>query len=158
METANIGVYGYKSLPDEFQYKDNYLNGAFIDIGTKGKDATVYYSKEPYAFFIKVTGVYGEHLFFTVKSIKIISNTGKDFSESILNLPSTTDFKLKKETPKNYNYVEGGYVTDHIFYFSDDEIYINIVIEIVTKKTKEEKKMSFKLIKTINKGLFQFYG
>ena len=81
LETENVGSYGYNSLPDEIQYEKNYLNGAFVEIGAKGKDATVYSSKEPYAFIIYLVGKSGEHIYYSIDNIRILSSSGIDHTE-----------------------------------------------------------------------------
>ena len=155
LETENIGFYGISDMPNEIKYNKNYLNGAFIDIGTKGKDATVYSSKEPYTLYIIATGKLGEHTYFTLKNLQIISSSGIDYSELIHDLPATIDFKTSDIIFDDY--LKGGYFTDYVFFFYDEEIYIKFLIEVSTKEKTEEREMFFTLTKLKRKGLFQSY-
>jgi len=157
LKTENIGPYGFDSLPDEVQYEKHYLNGAFIIIGAKGKDATVYSSNEPYNFFIYLTGKTDEHMYFSIENIRIASSSGIDYTELISDLPITIDFKTINTIPKTVNYVRGRYSTEYIFNFSDDEIYISFLLEVTTKETKEKKEMFFTLTKITKRGIFQSY-
>jgi len=156
IETENI-IHRFDSLPDESQYKINYLNGAFVDIVIVGKDATVYSSKEPYAIFIFLTGKSDEHINFTIHNINILTSKGINYTETIQDLPIIIDFKTINLIPPNYNYIRGKYTTDYIYNFNDDEIYISLILDVLTEEKSEEKEMFFTLTKKIKRGLFQSY-
>jgi hypothetical protein len=156
LETETI-VHRFDNLPDKVQYEDNYLNGAFVDIGAIGENATVYSSREPYAIFIYLIGKSGEHINFSIDNMEILSSSGNDYSNSILDIPVIVDFETINLIPQNNNYVRGRYSTDYIFNFYDDEIYISFILEVSTEEKKERKEMVFTLTKISKKGLFQSY-
>jgi len=157
LETENIGPYGFDSLPDEVQYGKHYLNGAFIIIGAKGKDATVYKSEEPYNLFIHLTGKTDEHIYYSIDNIRIISSNGIDYTELISDLPITINFETIETIPKTVNYVRGFYSTDYVFNFSDEKIFISFLLEVTTIESKEKNEVFFTLTKITKRGLFQSY-
>jgi len=158
LKIENVRLHRYSnSLPDKTQFKDNYLNGAFISISAKGKNATVYSSKEPYAISINLKGKTDEHINFTVSDIKILSSKGIDYSELIHGLPVVIDLITIDLVRQNDDYVYGGYATDYIFNFCDDEIYISLILDVLTYEKNEKREMFFTLSKIIKRGLFQSY-
>ena len=132
-----------------------FINDTYIRIGTQGKEATYYSSKQPYRLIIDLIGKIDHHLKYTIKDIVILSDSGIDYSELILNLPYTAYFEPLDVIIPNYTDAQGKYLTDFIFNFSGKEIYVKVRIEVTTQEKTEEDEYLFTLTRLIERGLFK---
>jgi hypothetical protein len=152
------------SLPDPLKYDKYYVNNSFVTVAAQGLNATMYESSELYRIIIKVTGENNVNLRFIIHDFVIYSSTGKIYLKNFNNhkeiiAQRAEDLYISMNNNNEiYYYTYGVFATEEYFPFQEnkeDDIFISLIIQVISDNGSEKKEMKIKLTPITKSGLFQ---